>query len=158
MEIFVLQFYVKYSFHTHKKKILRVGGKNRVGRVMPIKQFFLGLITIKQCKKQSLCMCELFLGSWSSKLTSNTNNSKILIWVMWYYQYRNLQNVQSWIGKLLSCMLQACHFKFNFLKLGCDITKVILKYMRLHTRYGFLIFHGSNKVLEKSIFSNYNEP
>ena len=44
MKIFVLQG-LKIFFFAHKKiKIFRVGGKNRIGRVTPIKQFFLGLV------------------------------------------------------------------------------------------------------------------
>ena len=48
-------FYLIIVFSAHKKiKISRVGGKNRVGRVTPIKQFFLGLIITqphnKNCK------------------------------------------------------------------------------------------------------------
>ena len=65
MKIFVLRG-LKNFFFAHKKiKIFRVGGKNRVGRVTPIKQFFLGLIgkggkkETKQNKNNKTWLCPL---------------------------------------------------------------------------------------------------
>ena len=49
MKIFVLRGFKSFFFAHKKIKIFRVGGKNRVGRVTPIKHlFFLGLRT-KNC-------------------------------------------------------------------------------------------------------------
>ena len=42
MKIFVLRFYMYVKYFFQKKKN-RVGGRNRVGRVTPIKQFFQAL-------------------------------------------------------------------------------------------------------------------